>query len=94
VFSTLVAVIFAVGLVLPGFITADLAEAGRASRVRRSDWELVLRALVYALVLHTAVFLAGWTPQLLEDLGIGSPTAETSLGTGMQTRSRSMCWLS
>lgn len=68
--STLVAVIVAMGLVLPGFIVADLAEAGRASRARQSDWELVLRALTYALVLHTLVFVLGWTPQVLEDLDL------------------------
>ena len=69
-FSTLVGVIVAVGLVLPGFIVADLAEAGRASRASQSDWELVLRALTYALVLHTLVFVVGWTPQVLGDLGV------------------------
>lgn len=64
VFSSVIAVVAAVALVLPGFIVADRAETNRASRGKRTDWELVLRALSYALVLQTVVFCLGWTPQL------------------------------
>lgn len=56
----------AISLVLPGFIIADLAEARRAQRSARSDWELVLRALIYALVLQSIVLLTGWTTQLID----------------------------
>ncbi|MGA2014782.1 MAG: hypothetical protein ABSH51_30235 [Solirubrobacteraceae bacterium] len=47
-FDTLAGIIVGLLLVLPGFIIVDLAEARRAQRSDRSDWELVLRALIYA----------------------------------------------
>ena len=56
----------AISLVLPGFIIADLAEARRPQRSARSDWELVLRGLIYALVLQSLVLLTGWTTQLID----------------------------
>jgi hypothetical protein len=70
VFETVAAIIVAISLVLPGFIIADLAEARRAQPQARSDWELVLRALIYALVLQSAVLLTGWTTQLIDAAGL------------------------
>jgi hypothetical protein len=70
VFNTIAAIIVAISLVLPGFIIADLAEARRAQRSARSDWELVLRALIYALVLQSLVLLTGWTTQLIDTAGL------------------------
>jgi hypothetical protein len=70
VFNTIAAIIVAISLVLPGFIIADLAEARRAQRSARSDWELVLRALIYALVLQSLVLLTGWTTHLIDTAGL------------------------
>ena len=64
--STFAELLIAVGFVLPGFITADLAEIRRA-RPSRTDPELILRALTYALLIQGAVALTGWTGQLIED---------------------------
>lgn len=69
-FETVAAIIVAISLVLPGFIIADLAEARRAQPQARSDWELVLRALIYALVLQSAVLLTGWTTRLIDTAGL------------------------
>lgn len=49
-------------LVLPGFIIVDLQRSGRASAATDSDWELILRALAYSLILHIAV--SWWTRDL------------------------------
>jgi hypothetical protein len=70
VFETIAAIIVAISLVLPGFIIADLAEARRAQPQGRSDWELVLRALIYALVLQSIVLLTGWTTGLIDSAGL------------------------
>jgi hypothetical protein len=70
VFDTVAGIIVGVSLVLPGFIIADLAEARRAQRLARSDWELVLRALIYALVLQSLVLLTGWTTWLVDTAGL------------------------
>lgn len=69
--STVAELLIAIGFVLPGFITADLAEMRRA-RLRRSDPELILRALTYALLIQGAVALTGWTAQLITDTDSGS----------------------
>jgi hypothetical protein len=58
-FSTLVAVISVLVLVLPGFVIADLQRRRRASVAADSDWDLVLRALSYSLLLHLCV--SPWT---------------------------------
>jgi hypothetical protein len=63
VFSTLVAVISILALVLPGFVIADLQRRKRASVAADSDWELVLRALSYSLILHLIV--SPWTRSLV-----------------------------
>jgi hypothetical protein len=70
VFETVAGIIVGVSLVLPGFIIADLAEARRAQRPARSDWELVLRALIYALVLQSLVLVTGWTTWLIDTAGL------------------------
>ncbi|MGP0101018.1 MAG: DUF6338 family protein [Solirubrobacteraceae bacterium] len=69
-FDTIAAIVVAIALVLPGFIIADLAETGRARRAARSDWELVLRALIYAIVLQGAILLTGWTTRLINTAGL------------------------
>lgn len=69
-FDTVAAINVAISLVLPGFIVVDLAEARRAQPQARSDWELVLRALIYALVLQSAVLLTGWTTRLIDTAGL------------------------
>lgn len=58
----------AIAFVLPGFITADLAESRRATRAARSDLELVLRGLVYALIIQAAVAATGWTENIVDDV--------------------------
>lgn len=66
--DTLLSLGIAVAFVLPGFLIADLAEVGRSTRAARSDLELVLRGLVYALILQGAVALTGWTDVIVGDL--------------------------
>jgi hypothetical protein len=63
VFSTVVAVVSVLVLVLPGFVIVDLQRRKRASVAAESDWELVLRALSYSLILHLAV--GPWTRLLV-----------------------------
>lgn len=62
-FSTLVAVISVLVLVLPGFVITDLQRRQRASSAASSDWDLILRALSYSLILHLAV--SPWTRDLV-----------------------------
>jgi Family of unknown function (DUF6338) len=66
--DTLIGLAIAVAFVLPGFITADLAESRRASKATRSDLELVLRGLVWALLIQGAVAATGWTHTIIEDV--------------------------
>jgi hypothetical protein len=49
--DTLLSLVLTIAFVLPGFVVADLAESRRATRAARSDLELVLRGLAYALIL-------------------------------------------
>jgi hypothetical protein len=58
-FTTVVAVISVLVLVLPGFVIADLQRRKRASVAAASEWELVLRALSYSLILHLVA--SPWT---------------------------------
>ena len=58
-FGTVVAVVSLLMLVLPGFIIVDLQRGRRASTAADSDWELILRALAYSLILHIAIIW--WT---------------------------------
>jgi hypothetical protein len=62
-FTTVAAVISILVLVLPGSVIADLQRRKRASVAADSDWELVLRALSYSLILHIAV--SPWTRALV-----------------------------
>lgn len=67
--DTILSLGLAVAFVLPGFIVIELAEGQRSTRTAHSDLKLVLRGLVYALVLQSAVALTGWTGALVSDLG-------------------------
>ncbi|MGA8744547.1 MAG: DUF6338 family protein [Solirubrobacterales bacterium] len=69
--DTLIGLAIAVAFVLPGFITADLAESRRASKASRSDLELVLRGLVWALLIQGAVAASGWTQTIVNDVSSG-----------------------
>lgn len=60
--STAFSVLAAIALLLPGFIMAELS-AARGARSSRSDLELALRALSYALLVHL-MFLY-WTAHLV-----------------------------
>jgi hypothetical protein len=59
--STAISILAAIALLLPGFIMAELSVA-RGARSSRSDLELALRALSYALVVHLAFLY--WTAHL------------------------------
>lgn len=63
--TTAVSVLTAIGLLLPGFIVVELANA-RGARASRSDLELALRALAYTLVLHAIA--SPWTVWLVKQL--------------------------
>lgn len=69
--DTLIGLAIAIAFVLPGFITADLAESRRASKASRSDLELVLRGLVWALLIQGAVAATGWTQTIVDDVSSG-----------------------
>lgn len=69
--STVAELLIAIAFVLPGFIVVDLAETRRARPERRTDPELILRALTYALLIQGFVALTGWTGQLISDTGSG-----------------------
>lgn len=64
--STIISILAAIALLMPGFIIAELSVA-RSARSSRSDLELALRALTYALVIH-AVF-GWWTAHLVDSVG-------------------------
>ena len=66
--DTLSGLAIAVGFLIPGFIVADLAESRRATRPARTDLELLLRALVYALVFQGAAAATGWTGKIADEL--------------------------
>jgi Family of unknown function (DUF6338) len=76
--DTLIGLGLAIAFVLPGFITADLAESRRATRASRSDLELVLRGLVYALIIQGAVAATGWTESLVDDITASPAAAEST----------------
>ncbi|HET9197715.1 MAG TPA: DUF6338 family protein [Solirubrobacterales bacterium] len=81
--DTFLGLAIAIAFVLPGFITADLAESRRATRAARSDLELVLRGLVYALIIQAAVAATGWTETIIDDVtgSSGSQVAKTEAWT-------------
>ena len=64
--STAVSILAAIALLLPGFIIAELSLA-RGARSSRSDLELALRALSYALIVHLA--FSPWTADLVQRVG-------------------------
>lgn len=64
--NTAVSVLAAIALLAPGFIIVELS-AARSVRSSRSDLELALRALVYALVIHLA--FGYWTAELIRTVG-------------------------
>jgi hypothetical protein len=66
--DTLLSLGIAIAFVLPGFVIADLAESRRATRAARSDLELILRGLTYALILQGAVAATGWTSDIVNDV--------------------------
>jgi hypothetical protein len=61
--TTAVSVLAAIALLLPGFIIVELS-AARGARSSRSDLELALRALTYALMVHLA--FSAWTVSLAQ----------------------------
>jgi hypothetical protein len=63
VLNTTVSILAAVALLLPGFIVVEIARSGRA-RAGESDLEIALRALFFALVIHTA--FSWWTRLLVQ----------------------------
>jgi len=81
--DTFLGLAIAIAFVLPGFITADLAESRRATRAARSDLELILRGLVYALIIQAAVAATGWTQTIVDDVtgSSGSQVAKTEAWT-------------
>jgi len=81
--DTFLGLAIAIAFVLPGFITADLAESRRATRAARSDLELILRGLVYALIIQAAVAATGWTQTIVDDVtgSTGSQVAKTEAWT-------------
>ncbi|MGH2745128.1 MAG: DUF6338 family protein [Gammaproteobacteria bacterium] len=64
--STAVSIFAAVAVLMPGFIVAELSLA-RSARSSRSDLELGLRAIAYALVVHLA--FGFWTVWLVDRVG-------------------------
>ncbi len=56
------------GFVLPGFVIVNLAQRRRAAFERKSDVELVLRALFYAFALQLVVAATGWSPGLISEI--------------------------
>jgi len=64
--TTAVAVLAAIALLLPGFIIVEVAIA-RGARSSRSDLELALRALSYALLVH--LVFGVWTVWLIDRVG-------------------------
>lgn len=64
--NTAVSVLAAIALLLPGFIIVELSLA-RGARSSRSDLELALRALTYALIVH--LVFSWWTVDLVQRVG-------------------------
>jgi hypothetical protein len=64
--DSLLGILVAVAVILPGFVIVELSVVGRAA-AKRSDLEIVLRALFYALLLHLAA--GAYTAWLVERVG-------------------------
>jgi Family of unknown function (DUF6338) len=67
--GTATAVLAAIGLVLPGFIVAELSRIERAGRAGQGDLDLILRALFYALLIQ--IVALPWTASIVRDVGQG-----------------------
>lgn len=65
-FDTAISILAAIALLMPGFIIAELSVA-RSARSSRSDLELALRALAYALIIH--LVFGFWTAHLIKTIG-------------------------
>jgi cytochrome c biogenesis protein CcdA len=66
VLTTSFAILAAVGLLTPGFVIAELSVA-RSARSSRSDLELALRAVAYALAVH--LVFGFWTVHVASTVG-------------------------
>lgn len=64
--STLVSLVIAVAVVLPGFVTVELTQRQRAVQAGGDSQGMVLRALFYALLIN--VIWSWWTWYLAQDL--------------------------
>lgn len=64
--TTSFAIVAAIALLTPGFLVAELSVA-RSARSSRSDLELALRAVAYALVVH--LVFGFWTVHLVSTVG-------------------------
>lgn len=64
--DSIVGLVIAIALVLPGFVIVELSVVGRAQGPR-GELELVLRALFYALILH--IVASYWTASLIGEIG-------------------------
>lgn len=64
--TTAFSIFAAIALLMPGFVIAELSVA-RSARSSRSDLELALRAVAYALVVH--LVFAFWTVHLIHVVG-------------------------
>lgn len=64
--TTAFSILAAIALLMPGFIIAELSVA-RSARSSRSDLELALRAVAYALVVH--LIFGWWTVDLADRVG-------------------------
>lgn len=64
--TTAFSILAAIALLMPGFIIAELS-AARSARSSRSDLELALRSVTYALVVHLA--FSFWTVDLVDRVG-------------------------
>ncbi len=75
--STAFAILAAITLLMPGFIIAELSLA-RSARASRSDLELALRAVAYALVVH--LVFGWWTVDFVGEVESASDLANDWLG--------------
>jgi Family of unknown function (DUF6338) len=67
--ATFIALLIAVAAVLPGFVTVELSQRGRAVQSGGDAQSTVLRALYYALLIH--LVWSWWTWDLVQDLSGG-----------------------
>lgn len=78
--TTAVAIVSAIALLSPGFLIIELSQA-RGARSTRSDLELALRAISYAVVVH---LLAGyWTYWLAGEVGDASHWRDHAVSIGL-----------